>query len=524
MIKPQRAAKLSGLKIQFHRFLVLPLVLWVVFFSVVVVFTMEQRKFAINDLQTRTQLQAGLLAEKIAGKLNTLELLLLMLEDRASSLDLSNPSDLRKLDDYIRSNLYVYGEMDGLCVIDLSGNKLFTTYHMDSPELTTMRNTVLELHVKQGISFYLTPLWQADSRNLVLSRSLLNTKDELVAVVMVLVRSDSFFNEYDLSQVTGLAEVLLYDQKGDIHALWVNAANSSVDPAALANLRDMPGCTESGSLEADDTKIVGGSHAILVDNNLLCSMQLSGYPLYIGVRSVISVAMRLWDVSSLLNLLILGGVILVSLIISLRLGFLTAVKDNLQKEMMYDLETKVQTRTLELHQAVSDLERVSELDSLTGVFTRRKLNTLLEREIDRANRSSAIFSIIVMDLDEFKRVNDTYGHLVGDEVLKHIVKLLKDRIGESGILCRWGGDELLVLLPGSGLEKSLAVAESLRSVVQEYPYSPVIVVTMSLGVAQFLGGESVTGLIRRADNALYHAKAHGKNKVSARHESDRISP
>jgi len=504
----------SRLKIQLHRFLIFPLVLWVVFFSVVAVFTIEQRDFALNDLQTRTQLQAGLLAEKIAGKLNTLELLLLMLEEQASLLDLSTTSGLQELNGYIRSNLYVYGEMDGICLLDLSGNKLLTTYYQDSPELVEMRELVLEMHVGQGLSFGINPVWQGGSRNLVLSRSLLNAKDELVAVVMVLVKSDSFFNEYELAQISGLAEVVLYDQRGDIHALWVNAANSNIDAESLNNLGDMSKCSSGGALEPEDTKIVGGSHTVVFEDNLLCTIQLSGYPLYVGVRSVVSVAMRLWDLSSRLNLLILSGVILISLIVSLRLGYQTAMKDQLQKELMETLETKVQTRTVELHQAIADLERLSELDSLTGVYTRRKLNVMLEQEIDRANRSPEVFSIIVMDLDDFKRVNDTYGHLVGDEVLKHIVKLLKERIGNAGVLCRWGGDELLVLLPGSGLEKSLAIAESLRSMAQEYPYSAGIVVTLSMGVAQFLPGESVTGLIRRADNALYRAKASGRNKVS----------
>jgi len=513
MRKSGTAGSQHRLKIQFHRFLIFPLVLWLVFLSVVVIFMMEQRAFAINDLETRTQLQAGLLAEKIAGKLNTLELLLLMLEDHASTLDLSTPYGRLDLNDYIRSNLYLYGGMDGICVIDISGNKLFTTYYMDSPALVTMCESVLEMHMDQGISFATSPFWQAGSRNLVLSRSLLNADDALVAVVMVLVKSDSFFTGYELAQVAGLAEVLLYDQKGDIYALWVNAANSSVDPASLGNLEDMPGCTNSGSMSIDDTKILGGSHTTSFKDNLLCSMQLAGYPLYIGVRSVIPVAMQLWDLSARLNLLIICGVILVSLIISLRLGYQTAMKDYLRKEMVDTLEARVETRTLELNKAVSDLERLSELDSLTGVYTRRKLNVLLEQEIDRSNRSPSLFSIIVMDLDNFKFVNDNYGHLVGDEVLKHIVKLLKERIGESGVLCRWGGDELLVLLPGSGLDKSLAIAESLRSVVQEYPYSLGIVVTLSMGVAQFLAGESVTGLIRRADNALYRAKAAGRNKV-----------
>jgi diguanylate cyclase (GGDEF)-like protein len=330
---------------------------------------------------------------------------------------------------------------------------------------------------------------------------------------MVLVNSDSFFNEHELAQIPGLAEVVLYDQNGDIHAIWVNPSNSSVDPQTLSNLEELPGCSHSGVASIASTEIVGGSHTTSFEDSLLVSMQLSGYSLYVGVRSVVSVAMRLWDLISRLNLLILSGVILISLIVSLRLGYQTAMKDHLQKEMMETLESKVQTRTVELHQAISDLERLSELDSLTGVYTRRKLNVMLEQEIDQANRSPAVFSIIVMDLDDFKRVNDTYGHLVGDEVLKHIVRLLKERIGDSGVLCRWGGDELLVLLPGSGLEKAVAIAESLRSVVQQYPYSAGIVVTLSMGVAQFLGGESVTGLIRRADNALYRAKASGRNKV-----------
>ncbi len=500
-------------RISYFRYLVSPLVLWVVFFSMVILFTNDQRSREIENLQARTELQASLMAEKIAGKLNSLEIILHMIEQRGAPSDLSAAQGQLQFVDFIRRQLFMYPDMDGICVILPSGEKIFSTFFVDSPELLRIRTSVLEKHLVQGLPFSMTSFIYEGLRNLVLSKTVYDNSQNISAVVMILVQSDRFFTDYELARGEGIASMTLYNQDGDLHALWLYNENSSQNSSQIIRLQELPGFDYSRVLRVEDTGILGGINTYSQGGFFFCSVQLTGFSLYLGILLDVSTALLSWDLSTRWNLLIIIGVILISLVMSVRLGYQTATSDSLKQEMLSNLEDKVHERTNELHHAVAELERISEIDSLTGAFARRKLNAMLEAEINRANRSPVVFSIIIMDLDYFKTINDTFGHLVGDEVLKHVVTLLTERIAGTGILARWGGDELLVLLPGAGLEKALAVAESLRSAVQEYPYSSSIVVTLSMGVAQFSIGESVTGLIRRADNALYAAKAAGRNRV-----------
>jgi diguanylate cyclase (GGDEF)-like protein len=510
IIKPKAFHKR---KISYVRYLFSPLVLWMVFFSVVVLFTVDQRSREIDNMQARTELQASLMAEKIAGKLNSIEIVLHMIEQRGTPLELTTTQGQLQFVDFIRRQLIMYPDMDGICVLLPTGEKIYSTFFVDSPELLQMRMQIMDKHTAQGYSFSMTSFTYEDMRNLVLSKTVYDNSQNLSAVIMILVQSDRFFNEYDQVRSEGVASMALYNQNGDLHALWSSNDNDLQNSSQILQLQDLSGFDYSRVMQVEDTAILGGINTYSDGNSFFCSVQLTGYPMYLGILMDTNDALLSWDLSTRWNLLIIIGVIFISLVISVRLGHQTATNDSLKEELVSNLEDKVLERTNELHQAVAELERISEIDSLTGAYARRKLNSMLEAEINRANRSPVVFSIIIMDLDKFKIINDTFGHLVGDEVLKHVVTLLTERIAGTGILARWGGDELLVLLPGSGLEKALAVAESLRSAVQEYPYSSSIVVTLSMGVAQFSIGESVTGLIRRADNALYAAKAAGRNRV-----------
>lgn len=180
----------------------------------------------------------------------------------------------------------------------------------------------------------------------------------------------------------------------------------------------------------------------------------------------------------------------------------------MQQQMLEELSIKVQQRTM-------DLEKLSTKDSLTGLVNRRKFNMCLGEEIERHTSQSLPFSIIAIDLDGFKQVNDSLGHMVGDEVLIHIASILQRTLGSIGTIARWGGDELMVLVPSMGISRATEIAESLREVVDGNPYKDNVHCTISMGVAEHLPNESATDLIRRADYAMYEAKRTGKNKVVA---------
>lgn len=163
-----------------------------------------------------------------------------------------------------------------------------------------------------------------------------------------------------------------------------------------------------------------------------------------------------------------------------------------------------------------DMERfkfLAETDRLTGLFNKGKFNEVLKKEVERAKRYKRPLSLIIFDIDHFKRINDTYGHKVGDEVLKELAKIIKSVIRKADFVARWGGEEFVILAPETDLDGALNLAEKLRQTVEKHQFPTVKNVTISLGVAQYIDGETPEEFIIRADMALYKAKENGRNRV-----------
>ena len=152
-------------------------------------------------------------------------------------------------------------------------------------------------------------------------------------------------------------------------------------------------------------------------------------------------------------------------------------------------------------------------DPLTGLLNRRRLGELLETEIQRAERYGTPFSLVLLDIDHFKAINDTHGHDVGDRVLRGMSETVAGRIRATDHLARWGGEELLVLLPETGLEGALGLAEDIRRRVATTSFQGPDRVTVSVGVVEYRDQEPPRELIRRVDDALYAAKAAGRDRV-----------
>ncbi len=160
-------------------------------------------------------------------------------------------------------------------------------------------------------------------------------------------------------------------------------------------------------------------------------------------------------------------------------------------------------------------ETLANTDPLTKIFNRMKFNICLESEIERFNRYSIPFSMIMFDIDHFKKINDVYGHQVGDSVLVNLVELIKGHIRKTDIFARWGGEEFMILAPSTDIEGAFASAQHLRSVVEEFKFDGVERVTISIGVTEFYINDTlqVDSIISRVDNALYCAKGNGRNIV-----------
>lgn len=170
---------------------------------------------------------------------------------------------------------------------------------------------------------------------------------------------------------------------------------------------------------------------------------------------------------------------------------------------------------LEAFVARQELEQSASTDMLTGLANRRAFDARLEAEHARCARQGAPYTLIMADLDHFKRVNDTHGHDVGDEVLIELARRLKGTLRTEDELGRWGGEEFMVLLRDTGQHEAELVAEKLRLAVADSPFhtsAGPLAITTSLGIAVFNGEEMPSMVARRADIALYGAKESGRNR------------
>ncbi|MGI9228792.1 MAG: GGDEF domain-containing protein [Gammaproteobacteria bacterium] len=187
-----------------------------------------------------------------------------------------------------------------------------------------------------------------------------------------------------------------------------------------------------------------------------------------------------------------------------------ALLENLSTALLYPLRNALLYR-----QAVEDAAR----DPLTGIGNRAAMDKTLQREIELARRSAAPLSVIILDIDELKPVNDTYGHISGDTVLKTVSRRMEAQIRRSDIIYRYGGDEFLVLLRNTGIPGAVRLAERIRGAVEDLSSKHddlIIKVTISAGVASLREDEDQTQLLKRCDEVLYAAKRAGGNCVRKR--------
>jgi diguanylate cyclase (GGDEF)-like protein len=172
----------------------------------------------------------------------------------------------------------------------------------------------------------------------------------------------------------------------------------------------------------------------------------------------------------------------------------------------------------ELHLAFERIGQLAIRDELTGIYNRRHLTDELARVRSRAERLGTRFSVLLIDIDHFKSINDSFGHAAGDAVLKHLAAVAPGAIREVDIFGRYGGEEFLFILPGTELAGAAVCAERLRARIESsaFPGFPAgRRVTATIGAASHTKGEGIAALLARADEALYSGKGAGRNRVVA---------
>ena len=177
------------------------------------------------------------------------------------------------------------------------------------------------------------------------------------------------------------------------------------------------------------------------------------------------------------------------------------------------LVARIKERYISQRAVADNMSKLAMIDSLTQVDNRRLLNQYLEEEVYRAERHKQPLSVLLFDLDWFKRINDFFGHNTGDKILQEVAQQLRQNIRTSDPFGRWGGDEFLCLAINSDGKQAAELAERLREALERHHFSTVKKVTASFGVTAYQRGDTPETLIRRADLGLYKAKADGRNRV-----------
>ncbi len=205
------------------------------------------------------------------------------------------------------------------------------------------------------------------------------------------------------------------------------------------------------------------------------------------------------------SFIVVGQVRWTALVIGLAAGFMTSSIAAAGVVRLLDRIGELQRQ----------LESAARTDELTGLPNRRVLFEVLAQEIERARRRDAKLTVVFVDIDQFKRINDRYGHQVGDEVLREAASAIKAGLRTYDIVGRYGGEEFVMVLPDTGAWEGHAVAERIRESVAASVFAGAVRVTISLGVADLAKGMDVDRLLKAADTAVYRAKRAGRNRSEA---------
>jgi diguanylate cyclase (GGDEF)-like protein len=191
-------------------------------------------------------------------------------------------------------------------------------------------------------------------------------------------------------------------------------------------------------------------------------------------------------------------------------GYIVKLRDQVRQK-----NQELGARNGDLERALARIEELAMRDELTGVYNRRHLMETIKNERQRSERTGEVFSICILDVDLFKQVNDTYGHLAGDAVLKEIARTANQALRQTDYFGRYGGEEFALVLTSTTVEGALIMAERVRARIEALPLAficPGLMVTASIGIADSSASENTAQIFKRADEALYNAKQGGRNR------------
>lgn len=197
--------------------------------------------------------------------------------------------------------------------------------------------------------------------------------------------------------------------------------------------------------------------------------------------------------------------------------------ENKQRKLLQVALKRVELITKEREAVMTRLAHVAATDELTGLLNRRSISESIYQELQRLKRNGNQFCILLIDVDHFKNINDTFGHQVGDKALAHLTKTMLQSIRNTDILARWGGEEFLLMLPDTSLNEAKVIAERLCRNVEKTPLTnedAELSFTISGGLVQASGPTNTDELIHKADKLLYEAKDNGRNRINTERDTN----
>ena len=183
------------------------------------------------------------------------------------------------------------------------------------------------------------------------------------------------------------------------------------------------------------------------------------------------------------------------------------------KQQLRNINKAMKNKVDELYSMTNSLEEKANKDNLTGIGNRDSFEDIFSFEIHKAKENNSLLSLMLFDIDNFKLINDTFGHQAGDNILVEITSIISQNMKTSDIFARWGGEEFVILMPNTKLEDAYTVAQKLRELIASHDFHYNDNITASFGVAEFKAEDTKNTLFEKADEALYLAKKHGRNRV-----------
>lgn len=419
-----------------------------------------------------------------------LDQVFLGLENYLSVTSPANSVDAPKvkgvINDLLKKNSYLTALLD----LDRNGQILHWNNSRKKPDLSG--RDYFTVHQKQILNgLYIgKPQPSVVNRNQTIfgiSRAIRGSDGQLQQVLAAILDVKYFYQQYEKLFFRADSQLTISSLEGDVYVQIPVGGNAVAAPP----MAELTGGCDPHLLTDEDLCF----HATNDGKQLVTGRKLAGYPLLVRVSKTEDAILRGWSESAWTFALLGVFVSVVLLLLTFR-------------------TTQYQRRQ---HEIQNELRQQAVTDPLTGLFNRRYVFEQSRLEIKKSRRSGAPLSLILLDLDYFKEINDNFGHESGDKVLKSVAGLLKDNSRESDIICRFGGEEFLLVLPATELTGAMTMAGSIRKALQQSIHSGPhgeFNVTGSFGVTQ-LGAaeEDLTAGLRRADELLYKAKKIGRNTV-----------